>query len=57
MTEGHTEANELKAWMARDHWSVRRLADYIGVNPSTVQKWRDGTHPIPGYMWLIIIEA
>lgn len=40
------DAQELRAWMYRKGWSVRQLAGALGVDPSTVQKWRSGQAPI-----------
>lgn len=43
-------ALELREWMALHGFSVRRLASSLGVNPGTVQRWRDGTHEPPPYL-------
>lgn len=43
-------ALELREWMTLHGYSVRRLALALGVNPGTVQRWRDGTHTIPPYL-------
>ncbi len=41
------EQGDFRAWMTAHGYSVRRLADELGVRPSTVQRYRDGTRPIP----------
>ena len=43
-------SQELKRWMAAHGYSVRRLALALEVNPSTVQRWREGAHEIPPYL-------
>lgn len=40
-------AEELRAWMKEHGWTVRALAASLGTYPSTVQRYRDGTRPIP----------
>ncbi len=39
--------SELKAWMSKNRWGIHRLADEMGIHPSTVQRYRDGTLPVP----------
>ncbi len=39
-------ANELRAWMASNEFSVRALARELDVAPSSVQDWRDGVYPV-----------
>lgn len=43
-------ADELRAWMDEHGRSVRDLAVELGVYPSTVQRWRDGTRAIPSML-------
>ena len=42
--------DELRDWMTLHGWSVRRLAQSLGVEPSTVQRWRSGDRRIPPYL-------
>ncbi len=39
--------DELKAWMTANGWTVRGLAAELKVAPSSIDRWRDDTHPIP----------
>jgi len=38
---------ELREWMQAHGYSVRKLAAALGVQPSSVQFWRTGTHKCP----------
>ena len=42
---------EIHAWMAKNSYSVRRLAATLGVTPATIQRWRSGTTIPPAYLW------
>lgn len=39
--------DELKQLQARLGLTSDQLAEALGVSPSTVSKWRTGSHPIP----------
>lgn len=43
-------SDELRAWMGAHGYSVRTLARDLGVRSSTVQRWRDGSRPIPALL-------
>lgn len=47
-------AEELRARMTANRWSVRALADRLGVPFRTVQRWRDGTSRVPPYLELAL---
>lgn len=47
-------AEELRARMTANRWSVRALADRLGVPFRTVQRWRDGTSRVPPYLDLAL---
>lgn len=40
-------AQQLKSLRASLGWSQQRLAEAIGVQRNTVNRWEMGTHPIP----------
>ena len=44
----------LRAWMTENEYSVRRLAGALGVAPQTVQRWRDGSRPVPPWLHLAL---
>lgn len=52
-------ADELRAWMRERGYSVRALAAETGHAPATVQRYRDGSQPIPRVFELALrgIEA
>ena len=52
-------ADELRAWMSDRGFSVRALAAETGHAPATVQRYRDGSQPIPRVFELALrgIEA
>ena len=37
----------LREWMKRKRYSIRLLSDALGLHPSTVQRYRDGSLPVP----------
>ena len=39
-----------RAWMLAHAWTVRGLAVALRVAPSTVQRWRYGSRPVPPYL-------
>ena len=45
---------QLRRWMEREGYSVRSLAERLGVEPSTVQRWRDGSRTIPPFLELAL---
>jgi transcriptional regulator with XRE-family HTH domain len=47
-------ATQLQAWMAHHGWTVRGLAQRLGVNASTVQRWRTGQLAVPPYIELAL---
>lgn len=47
-------SDDLRQWMERESWSVRRLAGALGVAPQTVQRWRDGSRPCPPWLHLAL---
>lgn len=49
-------AQDLREWMDEFGYSVNALAGRLDVAPSSVQRWRDGTHPIT-HMTAIAIRA
>jgi hypothetical protein len=55
-------AAELRALMSERGYSVRGLARALEAEtlrpvwPSTVQRWRKGTHPIPDWVPVVIEE-
>jgi transcriptional regulator with XRE-family HTH domain len=49
-------SDELRAWMATHGYSVRRLAKALGVESSTVHRWRTGDHDIPPYLALALTQ-
>ncbi len=38
---------ELRAWMTAHRWGIHALAVEMGIHPSTLQRYRAGTLPIP----------
>ena len=41
------DAPDLKQWMSENGWTVRTLADALGVGHRTVGRWRDGSSRVP----------
>lgn len=33
--------------MARHRWTIRALGDELDLHPSTLQRYRDGSYPVP----------
>lgn len=51
------QADELKAWMTANGWTVRTLTTALGMpkgNWRTVQRWRDGESRIPPHLPLAL---
>ena len=46
-TLADVDAADLRAWMTLNGWSVRALGPALGVDPRTVQRWRDGSSRVP----------
>ena len=46
--------DQLKQWMRTHERTVRGLAGELAVQPSTVQRWRNGSRPIPVYLHLAL---
>lgn len=46
-TLADVNAADLRAWMSENGWSVRALGPALGVDPRTVQRWRDGSSRVP----------
>ena len=47
---GRVTPEAFRVWMAAHQWTVRGLAIALGVAPSTIQRWRDGSRPVPPYL-------
>ena len=47
-------SDELRSWMSQNAYTVRGLAGELRVAPTTVQRWRDGTHPVPHLVELAV---
>lgn len=45
---------ELREWMREHGYSIHALARKLGVWPSTVQRWRDGSRKIPAHVPLAL---
>ena len=43
-------ATELRACLDALGWSQGWLADYLGINPVTVQRWAQDKAPIPAHV-------
>lgn len=48
--------NTLRDWMYERRWTGKRLAEELGVHPSTLQRYRDGTLTIPRTV-ILALEA
>ena len=44
---GSMTGKALRSWMTEHRHSVRTLAAALEMHPSTVQRYRDGTLPVP----------
>lgn len=45
---------ELKQWLGDFDIGVREFARKLGVQPSTVARWLNGSRPVPAYMeWVL----
>ena len=48
------EPNELRRWMTSHRWTVERLAARVGVDPSTLSRWRGGQTEPPAMLELAL---
>lgn len=46
--------DDLRAWQTRHRYTGSALARALDVHPSTVQRWRDGTLPVPTVVTLAL---
>ena len=47
---------DLRRWRLEHSLSQQQLADYLGVNWSTVQRWEAGTQGPPAFLYLALRE-
>lgn len=50
MSEETLSPEDFDGWMKDHGYSVRGLASTLGIVPSTITRWLNGSRPIPGWL-------